>query len=245
MAENADSRWVKVCSMDSFDKKSQTNWHVYEDADSVAMEAAQRILRYCAEAISDKGVFRLVLSGGHTPEACYRLLTQADTDWSRWEIYFGDERCLPVDHPGRNSVMAHETFLDAVPIPSANIYPIPGEKGAEAAAAEYEAIVNAAMPFDVVLLGIGEDGHTASIFPGQPHPSNRSVFPVHDAPKPPPDRVSLSIPALSNAMHILVLATGAGKKAAIRAWKEGTPLPVAEIGGNSPVDVLMDRAAQP
>jgi len=231
--------------MDQYNTKFQTNWHLFEDADTVAKEAARRILDYADEAIDDKGVFRLVLAGGHTPEACYRLLSEADTDWSKWEIYFGDERCLPVDHPDRNSVMAQKTFLDAVPIPSANIYPIPSEKGAEAAAEAYETVVNSAIPFDVVLLGIGEDGHTASMFPGQIHPTDHSVFPVHNSPKPPPDRVSLSAPALSEAGHIMVLATGAGKRDALKAWKEGKPIPIAEIGGATPVDVMMDKATEP
>ncbi|MEA3455652.1 MAG: 6-phosphogluconolactonase [Campylobacterota bacterium] len=220
-------------------------WHLYDDADAVAKEAAQRILKYAAEAIKSRGIFRLVLAGGRTPEAAYRLLVGADTDWSRWEIYFGDERCLPVDDPDRNSIIADNAFLDAVSIPAANIYPIPGEKGAEVAAKEYESVVKAAMPFDVVVLGIGEDGHTASLFPGQKHPADLLVCPVHNAPKPPSDRVSLSTGALSNSKSIIVLATGAGKREAIQAWQDSKALPIAEIGGPAPVDVLMDKAAQP
>ena len=226
-------------------KDIQTQWYVYEDADAVAREAAERILKHAAEAIADRGVFRLVLAGGRTPEAIYRLLAGADADWSRWEIYFGDERCLPVNDPDRNSIMADRTLLNFVDIPVANIYPIPSEKGAEVAAKEYEAVVKAAMPFDVVLLGIGEDGHTASLFPGQKHPSDLLVCPVHHAPKPPSDRVSLCAHALNNAGTIMVLATGGGKRDAIQAWQDGEALPIAEIGRPAPVDVLMDREAQP
>ena len=226
-------------------KDIQISWHVYNDADAVAKEAAQRILKYATEAITNHGVFRLVLAGGRTPEAIYRLLVSADTDWFRWEIYFGDERCLPVDDPDRNSIMADRTLLNFVDIPTANIYPIPSEKGAEAAAKEYESIVKSAMPFDVVLLGIGEDGHTASLFPGQKHPSDLLVCPVYHAPKPPSDRVSLCTNALNNAETIMVLATGAGKRDAIQAWQDGEALPIAEIGGSTSVDVFMDRAAQP
>ena len=100
------------------------------------------------------------------------------------------------------------------------------------------------MPFDLVLLGIGEDGHTASLFPGQQHPADQLVHAVHNAPKPPPDRVSLSVRALSEAREVLILATGAGNRAAIQSWQAGEPLPIAEIGGPAPVDVLLDRAAQ-
>ena len=221
------------------------HWHIFDDAIAVAAEAEKRILDAASQSIADRGLFRLVLAGGSTPEAVYRLLTTADTDWSKWEIYFGDERCLPINDPDRNSVMAEEAFLNQIGIPSVNIHPIPSEKGAEIAAKEYESIVKEALPFDVVLLGIGEDGHTASLFPGQEHPSGLLVCPVHNAPKPPTDRVSLCVDALNSAETIMVLATGAGKRDAIRAWQEGEALPIAKIGGSTAVTVLMDEAAQP
>ena len=224
-------------------KDIQTNWHLFDDADAVASEAAQRILKSAAEAIAERGVFRLVLAGGRTPEATYRLLVGANTDWSSWEIYFGDERCLPVDDPDRNSIMAENTFLNAVAIPAANIYPMHNEKGAEVAAKEYEAVVKAAMPFDVVVLGVGEDGHTGSLFPGQKHPVDQLVCPVYHSPKPPSDRVTLGVRALSNAQEVIVLATGEGKRDAIKAWKTGKAVPISEIGNPAPVNVLMDKAA--
>ena len=219
-------------------------WHMLDDPDAVAKQAVQRILQSASRAIAERNLFRIVLTGGHTPEATYGLLVDADTDWSRWEIYFGDERCLPSDHAERNSIMAARTLLDRVAVPAANVHPIPAERGAEAAAAAYEPVVKAAMPFDLVLLGIGEDGHTGSLFPGQQHPADQLVHAVHNAPKPPPDRVSLSVRALSDAREVLILATGGGKREAIRAWQAGEPLPIAEIGGPAPVDVLIDRAAQ-
>jgi len=217
---------------------------VLDDAEAVALEAARRMLQSASRAISARGLFRIVLAGGRTPEAAYRLLVGADTDWSRWEIYFGDERCLPVDDAERNSRMAARALLDPVAIPAANIHPIPAEQGAEAAANAYQPVIRAALPFDLVLLGIGEDGHTASLFPGQQHPAGQLVHAVHNAPKPPPDRVSLSAGALSEAREVLILATGAGKRAAIKAWQAGEALPIAAIGGPVPVDVLLDRAAQ-
>jgi len=222
---------------------NETTWTIFDNANTVAQEAAKRILSAASEAISERGVFRLVLAGGHTPESAYRLLVGADTDWSHWEIYFGDERCLPVSDPDRNSIMAENTFLHSVSIPAANIYPINSEKGAELAAKEYEDVVKAAMPFDVVLLGIGEDGHTGSLFPGQKHPADQLVCPVHNSPKPPSDRVTLGVRALSNALEVLVLATGEGKQDAVKAWKEGKPVPIAEIGNPAPVHVLMDKEA--
>ncbi|OEU83000.1 MAG: 6-phosphogluconolactonase [Desulfobacterales bacterium S5133MH4] len=226
------------------EKGTPPRWHMLDDPDAVAKQAAQRILQSASRAIAERNLFRIVLAGGHTPEAAYGLLVGADTDWSRWEIYFGDERCLPADHAERNSIMAARTLLDRVAVPAANVHPIPAERGAEAAAAAYEPVVRAAMPFDLVLLGIGEDGHTGSLFPGQQHPAAELVHAVHNAPKPPPDRVSLSVRALCEAREVLVLATGVGKRDAIRAWQAGEPLPIAEIGGPAPVDVLLDKAAQ-
>ncbi|WP_089729921.1 6-phosphogluconolactonase [Candidatus Thiosymbion oneisti] len=222
---------------------NSTRWHVCEDAAAVATEAARRILAAAETAIAARGVFRIVLAGGRTPLRTYRLLSRATADWTSWYLYFSDERCLPPDHDGRNSRATALAWLDRVPIPAPNIHPIPAELGAEAAAAAYRHPVSAALPFDLVTLGMGEDGHTASLFPGQVHPVAELTHPIHGAPKPPPDRVSLSARALSDACAIMILATGAEKKGPLAAWRAGEPLPVAGIGGTGGVDVLIDRDA--
>jgi|GEM_PF-5877161 len=103
--------------------------------------------------------------------------------------------------------------------------------------------VSAALPFDLVTLGMGEDGHTASLFPGQVQSGHGTDAPHYGVPKPPPDRISLSARALSDARAIIILATGAGKRGPIAAWKAGEPLPVASIGGTGGVDVLIDQDA--
>jgi 6-phosphogluconolactonase len=220
-----------------------TRWHVLEDAAAVAAEAARRILAAAEKVIAERGVFRIVLAGGNTPMQTYRMLAEAEADWTAWQIYFGDERCLPPEHAERNSKAAMEAWLDRVAIPAENVHPIPAELGAESAAGAYGPLVGAALPFDLVTLGLGEDGHTASLFPGQAHPAADLALPVHGAPKPPPDRVSLSAGALSNAREILILVTGAQKRSAVAAWKAGDPLPVTAIGGEGGVDVLVDRDA--
>ncbi len=222
---------------------STTRWHVMEDSATVAAEATRRVLAASRTAIAARGVFRIVLAGGHTPTQAYRMLAETETDWTGWQIYFGDERCLPPDHAERNSLAVAQAWLDRVAIPAENVHPIPAELGAEAAAEVYAPLVSAALPFDLVILGLGEDGHTASLFPGQVHSPTASVHPVHGAPKPPSDRVSLSAVALSSAREILILVTGAGKRSAVTAWKNGGPLPVATVGGTSGVDVLIDRDA--
>lgn len=225
------------------DSSKPARWHTHPDADAVATAAANRILQSATDAIARSGQFRIVLAGGRTPEKAYRLLADADTDWRCWEIYYGDERCLPADHEERNSVMAREAWLDHVPLPPERHHPIPAECGARQAAQSYRDTIATALPFDLVLLGIGEDGHTASLFPGQSHPPAELVHPVHQAPKPPPERVSLGERALNDSREILVLVTGAGKRKAVQAWKQGDALPVSRIHGLHGADVLIDTAA--
>ncbi len=218
-------------------------WHLLEDAEAVAREASRRILNTAALAIASRGRFRIVLAGGRTPEQAYRLLAAADSDWARWEVYYGDERCLPENSPERNSAMAAQAWLDHVPIPFDQVHPIPAQLGPVEGARGYATHVAAALPFDLVLLGLGEDGHTASLFPGQPHPGNDLVQAVFTAPKPPPERVSLSVQALSNTHELLVLVTGAGKRTAVAAWRRGAQLPIGQLHPAAGIDVLIDRLA--
>ncbi len=219
------------------------NWHVLANTAQLEQVAARRILALAEQAIDDHGSFRIVLAGGRTPAAVYRRLAVAAADWTYWRVYFGDERCLPADHPDRNSVMAAQEWLARVPIPAGNIHPIPAEQGAAAAAAAYCAPVRAALPFNLVLLGMGEDGHTASLFPGQVHPHDELVHAVHDAPKSPADRVSLGLAALNAAEAVLVLVTGSGKRDAVNRWRRGEDLPVSHIHGRHGVDVYLDAEA--
>lgn len=193
------------------------NTQVLADAETVAQQACHLIATAAQQAIRERGVFRLVLAGGGTPQRAYALLAQTQQDWEHWEVFWGDERCLPVDHVERNSQMS---------LPTPHRYPIPAELGAEVAAAAYAQTIADKLPFDLVMLGMGEDGHTASLFPGH-HLSPGLTQPVHNAPKPPPDRVSLTVAALQNCRQQLVLVTGAGKKAALAAWQAGENLPIA------------------
>ncbi len=218
---------------------------ILDDADAVAEETTARVLAAAEQAIEARGAFHLVLTGGSTPIATYRRLAQADADWSTWHLYHGDERCLPVDDVERNSLAAREAWLSRVDIPAQQIHDIPAEQGAEAAAAAYEAVVSAAVPFDLVLLGMGEDGHTASLFPGQEVCPGPLVMPVHDAPKPPSDRVSLTPSALCRTRRMLVLVTGAGKRPAMRRWRAGEGLPIARVAVAGNADLILDRAAAP
>jgi 6-phosphogluconolactonase len=189
---------------------------ILRNADAVAARAAEIVSEVVA---ARAGRVRIVLAGGTTPRRAYELLAATAVPWGRVEILFGDERCVPPLDAESNYAMALTSLMrTAVP---ASVHRIPAELGAEAAAALYEPIV-AAAPLDLVLLGLGPDGHTASLFPGAPALSATSlVVAVHDAPKPPPDRVSLTLVALRSARRALVLATGREKADAVRRALEG------------------------
>lgn len=219
------------------------HWHACADMQKLQADALARIRAAASTAISARGVFRIVLAGGNTPRDIYQALRALITDWPKWQVYFGDERCLPVEDAQRNSHMARDTLLDHVPIPRSNVHAIPAERGAQAGADAYAQIVQTVGDFDLVLLGLGEDGHTASLFPGhdwgvtQDAPDTLAVF---DAPKPPPERVSLSAARLSRSRAVLFLVDGESKRDAISKWRAGENIPAASIAPRAGVDVLVE-----
>jgi 6-phosphogluconolactonase len=223
----------------------QTNsrWHIFETPDLVASAASQQILTAAERAITESGRFKLVLAGGNTPEKIYRLLAQSEADWANWFIYYGDERCLAADDAERNNVLAEKAFLNHVSIPKEQIFVIPAELGNEAAAVAYNPIVAGALPFDMVLLGMGEDGHTASLFPKHVHPTEGFVHPVNQSPKPPAERVTLSAGALSDTTELLFLITGTNKTEIVKQWKAGDDLPIAHVEPKNTIDIYIDYAA--
>ena len=220
-------------------------WHSLADEGSLLDAALAAILDSAALAISERGQFHLVLAGGTTPRELYRRLRHAPAEWTAWHIYFGDERCLPADDPGRNSRMAAEVWLDFVPLPAAQIHPIAAELGADVAAKRYRETLRSVGDFDLVLLGLGEDGHTASLFPGHAWgatPGAPDVLAVFAAPKPPAERVSLSAARLSRTRRAIFLVSGQGKQAALSAWRAGENIPARAIHPAGGVDILVERA---
>ena len=209
--------------------------------DDFAAEAARFILGHARDAIAARGLFRLALSGGNTPRAVHAELVRlgADLAWNRVQITFGDERCVPPDHADSNYRMARETLLDAVAIPAGNVFRIRGEIAPAVAAQEYEdRLAAVAARFgepryahDLVLLGLGEDGHTASLFPGSNalDETARNVIPA-TGPKPPPQRITMTFPLLNAARHVCFLVTGAGKHALVEEIVAGgSDYPAARI----------------
>jgi len=219
-------------------------WHVCMTAAEVRERTVAWIAAAAREAVAARGAFRLVLAGGETPRGVYEELRAIDTDWSAWQVWFGDERCLARDDPRRNSRMAEAALLSHVPIPPERVYVVRGERGAEQAAADYRAAIAGAAEFDLVLLGLGEDGHTASLFPGDDWgeaPDAPDVLAVHAAPKPPAERVSLSARRLGMTRGALFLVAGAGKREAVAAWRAGGRLAASSIRPPAGVDVLVEN----
>ena len=224
----------------------ETRWHVAQGEADWLRQAVAYVQAAEARALRERGAFHIVLAGGGTPRQVYAQLAQEQHNWARWQIWFGDERCLPPGDPERNSHMAQQAWLSQVAIPSQNVHAIPAERGAVAAAEDYGRALAGIDAFDLVLLGLGEDGHTASLFPG--HDWGEAIhapaaLAVLDAPKPPPERVSLSARRLSQAEAVLFLVTGVGKREAVKAWRGGVTLPVAAIRPANGVDVLLDAAS--
>lgn len=222
---------------------SSVRWRYFPDAAAVADETVRWVLAAAKRAIAQRGLFRVVLAGGSTPKQAYKQLAASDADWSRWHLYLGDERCVPEGDEQRNSRMINKAWVKRSRIPREQVHWIPAEKGAQQGAREYESVIAPALPFDLVLLGMGEDGHTGSLFPGHRHDPQRLVVPVSNAPKPPPERVSLNYSALSQTREMLLLITGAGKREALCHWRNGESLPVAMLECEAGIDVLIDDAA--
>jgi len=216
---------------------------IHENDAALATCVAERVADLAAQAIATRGEFRLALAGGETPRRCYEQLRNLPVNWARVQVFFCDERCLPRGDKQRNDTMAFSALLDHVAIPSANIHTIAAEYGAFDAARNYAMLLNDYAQLDLVLLGLGEDGHTASLFPENPATElNDAVVAVFDAPKPPPQRVSLGLHTLQQARHRIFLVTGAGKHAALQAVIDGASLPAARVGLS---EWHVDRAAMP
>jgi len=193
---------------------------IEKSASALVANIAERLVLEAASSIAARGRFSLVLAGGSTPRALYQLLATNEyrqrIDWDRVLIFFGDERAVAPDDERSNYRMASESFLNTVPIPAANVYRMHGEASdLEAAASDYENELKfLGMPFDMVLLGMGDDGHTASLFPHTPaldETARRCVATAIAPLEPHVRRLTLTYPALNAARHIFIIVTGAGK----------------------------------
>jgi 6-phosphogluconolactonase len=236
---------------------------IHADADVLASAVAARLAVRLIDAQAEHGSAAIVLTGGRIAEKIYTALAAASVSdavaWDRVDLWWGDERFLPAGSPDRNETQIRFALLDKLPLAAERIHPMPASDGPdgddpEAGAIRYaEDLASAAgsrgeLPrFDIVLLGIGEDGHVASVFPDHPlvDPS-RPVSAVRDSPKPPPIRTTLTLDALNSAHDVWILASGAEKADAVGralAGAEPAHVPAAGVRGTRRTLWLLDRAA--
>jgi 6-phosphogluconolactonase len=238
---------------------------VHKDASLLARAVAARLVTRLVDAVSATGRAHLVLTGGGIGTAVLAELAAAPArdavDWQEVDFWWGDERFAPTGHPDRNETGARAVLLDKINVDPARVHPMPGPDGPdgddpEAAAARYAAELAAATrhedhgpvpSFDVLMLGIGPEGHVASLFPGMPAVyDNRPVVAVRGSPKPPPIRISLTFPSIRAAREVWILASGEEKAGAVAlALSDAGPvqLPAAGARGKQRTLFLLDSAA--
>jgi 6-phosphogluconolactonase len=224
---------------------------VVRQGEALVAEAVEVLARALVAGVAARGRGSLALSGGRAPVPAYRALAaRADVPWEKVDLYWVDERCVPPDHADSNYRLVREAVLDALgPARQPRVFRMEGERpDADAAARDYEARLPEAL--DAVVIGVGEDGHTASLFPGHPQLLERArrVVAVEDSPKPPPRRLTLTFPVLEAARTRVGIVTGEGKREAVAALRSGgalggaagAPVPAARVPG---VLWLVDPAA--
>jgi 6-phosphogluconolactonase len=233
--------------------------HVVEDADALARQAAMRIVEASRAAIGRKGSFSIALSGGSTPKVTFGLLAaepfQSQVDWGKWDVYWGDERCVPPDHADSNFKMATDAMLSKVPVAAGNIHRMKGEIDPNAAAMEYGLLLKEKFAdggLDLVMLGMGPDGHTLSLFPGTTALSETKHRCVSNwVEKFKTFRVTMTAPFVNKSKMVMVIVGGADKKERVKEVLEGpyepTRLPIQLIdpasAGGGEFLWLTDKAA--
>jgi 6-phosphogluconolactonase len=230
---------------------------VHADAEVLAEAVAARLVNRLADAQAHRGEASIVLTGGRIAAKVYANVLASNlrgiVDWPRVDFWWGDERFLPSGDPERNETQAREAFLDHLPVDPARVHPMAAadavdtpEEAAERYAAELaRAAGGSGVPaFDLLLLGIGEDGHVASLFPGNPGlEAEGTAVGVRDSPKPPPERVSLTMPAINAATAAWIIASGEGKAAAVDEALSKGDLPAGRVKAQGHTRWLIDKDA--
>lgn len=207
-------------------------------SDNIAETALLMCTERLTEAVDSRATATLVLSGGSTPLALYALLARAELPWSRIHVFWGDERFVPHDHEDSNYGAARRALLDLIDIPEGNVHPWPILESAEASAEAYSDILQSTLGldalFDVTLLGLGSDGHTASLFPGTGSLRAQGLTIASRPPGVSTPRLSLTAGALSNSRSVIFLVSGADKRPALEALLA----PVQESPGEQPARAI-------
>jgi 6-phosphogluconolactonase len=207
------------------------NWIVFDDEMSLSEALAQEVLNIAEDSILKKNCFVIVLTGGQSVRNLYKILSKSNSDWNKWHIYIGDERCVPMGHKDRSDRVINEIWLDNSVIPKKNIHFIKAELGLLEARVEYENTLKNFDQFDVVLLSMGDDGHVASLFPGHVYPEDFSVVIEKNSPKPPKERISMSYQQLNKTHYVLKLIIGKSKQKIVDLIRQNKNFPITMVNG--------------
>ncbi len=207
------------------------NWLIFKDINKLSKQLSDDILTIAEKSIKLNNSFKIVLAGGTSLKYTYKILSNAESDWEKWHIYIGDERCLPLGNKDRNDHMIKTVWLNNSPILKHNINFIHAEMGVDSGALHYERVLKNIGFFDVVLLGMGEDGHTASLFPDHVYNKNKNVVVECNSPKYPKNRISMSYSRLDRSKNVFKVIHGSAKKDAMNLWSTGSDLPINKISG--------------
>ncbi|XP_062120010.1 probable 6-phosphogluconolactonase 4, chloroplastic isoform X2 [Humulus lupulus] len=239
---------------------------VFDSKDELAVKLAKYTADLSEKFTKERGAFTVVLSGGSLIDYLRKLLEPPyldSVDWSKWHVFWVDERVVPKDHEDSNYKLAYDGFLSKVPIPAGNVYAINDALSAEGAADDYETCLRQLVKsgvidlseasgfpkFDLMLLGMGPDGHVASLFPGHPlvNEKEKWVTFIKNSPKPPPERITFTFPVINSSAYIALVVTGAGKADAVQkalgSSDDSNTLPVQLVSPAGELTWFLDKNA--
>ncbi|KMT15929.1 hypothetical protein BVRB_3g051150 isoform B [Beta vulgaris subsp. vulgaris] len=247
-------------------QKDSPNVNIFDSEEQVAFELAKYTANLSDKFVRERGAFTVVVSGGSLIKSLRKLLDKPyvdSIDWSKWHVFWVDERVVPKDHPDSNYKLAYDGFLSKVPIPPGQVYAINDALPTEAAADDYETGLKQLVKtniiatsstsgfpkFDVMLLGMGPDGHVASLFPGHPlvKENKRWVTSIKDSPKPPPERITFTFPVINSSASIALVVCGSGKAAVVKTAlgenQSSDLLPVQMVSPEGELKWFLDKEA--
>ncbi|KAL3524445.1 hypothetical protein ACH5RR_017279 [Cinchona calisaya] len=247
--------------------KSEDKVQVFDSEEDLAVALAKYVAHLSDQFAKQRGAFSVVLSGGSLVKSLRKLVEAPyidSVDWSKWHVFWADERVVPKDHPDSNYFLAYNGFLSKIPIPAGNVYAINDALSAEGAADDYETCLKHLVKnktielseatgfpkFDLMLLGMGPDGHIASLFPGHPlvQENEKWVTFIKDSPKPPPERITFTFPVINSSAHVALVVAGAGKADAVHTTlgsdqNSDVVLPVQMVSPEGKLKWFLDKGA--
>ncbi|KAG2240217.1 hypothetical protein Bca4012_014755 [Brassica carinata] len=254
-------REVRRMAMKASETVNKKRVEIYDAEENLAIDLAKYTADLSDKFCKERGAFTVVVSGGSLIKSLRKLVEVDSIDWSRWHFFWVDERVVPKHHEDSNYKLAYDSFLSKVPIPPGNVYAINDSLSAEAAADDYETCLrhlvktnilrvseSTGFPkFDLTLLGMGPDGHVASLFPGHGlcNESKKWVASITDSPKPPSDRITFTFPVINSSAHVALVVCGSGKAEAVQAAlnKTGSVPPAGSVSAEDELVWFLDKPA--